>query len=94
MKATGIVRKMDHLGRLVIPVELRRTMKIGEYDPVEVFVDGDKIILRKYDTKGDMLQLLEHMEHDMELMEYLLTPETRFALLAKINEMKALVAEE
>ena len=34
------------------------------------------------------------MEHDMELMEYLLTPETRFALLAKINEMKALVAEE
>jgi transcriptional pleiotropic regulator of transition state genes len=48
MKATGIVRKMDHLGRVVIPMELRRTMEIGEKDSIEVFVDGDRIVLRKY----------------------------------------------
>lgn len=48
MKATGIVRKIDELGRVVIPMELRKTMSIGEKDPLEIFVDGDRIILKKY----------------------------------------------
>lgn len=48
MKATGIVRRIDDLGRVVIPKELRRTMGIADGDPLEIFVDGDKIILRKY----------------------------------------------
>ncbi|GIP38333.1 AbrB family transcriptional regulator [Paenibacillus sp. J31TS4] len=48
MKSTGIVRKVDELGRVVLPMELRRTLGIEEKDPIEVFVDGDKIILRKY----------------------------------------------
>lgn len=91
MKATGIVRKMDHLGRLVIPVELRRIMKIGEYDPIEIFTDGDKIILRKYDTQGDMIQLLESVERGIETMDPLMHPNTRLALLAKLNEMKGII---
>ena len=49
MKATGIVRKVDELGRIVLPMELRRTLNIGKEDPVEIFVDDDKIILRKYE---------------------------------------------
>ena len=48
MKSTGIVRKVDKLGRIVLPIELRRTLGIGEKDPVEIFVDNDTIILRKY----------------------------------------------
>ena len=48
MKATGIVRKVDELGRLVIPIELRRTLNIDIKDPIEIYVDGDKIILKKY----------------------------------------------
>lgn len=48
MKATGIVRKVDELGRIVIPMELRRTMNIAEADPIEVYVDGERIILKKY----------------------------------------------
>ncbi|WP_127506308.1 AbrB/MazE/SpoVT family DNA-binding domain-containing protein [Paenibacillus humicus] len=48
MKATGIVRKIDELGRVVIPMELRRTLEISEKDPLEIFVDGESIILRKY----------------------------------------------
>jgi len=48
MKSTGIVRKMDTLGRVVIPMELRRTMGIAPDDSIEVFTDDDKIILRKY----------------------------------------------
>ena len=49
MKATGIVRRVDELGRVVLPCELRRTMHIKERDPLEVFVDDDKIILKKYE---------------------------------------------
>lgn len=49
MKATGIVRKVDELGRIVLPMELRRTLNIDKDNPVEIFVDDDSIILRKYE---------------------------------------------
>jgi len=49
MKSTGVVRKVDELGRIVLPIELRRTLDIAEKDALEIFVDGDKIILRKYE---------------------------------------------
>lgn len=48
MKSTGIVRKVDELGRVVLPIELRRTLDIHEKDSLEIFVDNDKIILTKY----------------------------------------------
>ena len=51
MKATGIVRRIDDLGRIVIPKEIRRQLKIGESDPVEIFLSGDgEIILKPYRT--------------------------------------------
>ena len=49
MKSTGIVRKVDELGRIVLPIELRRTMDIAEKDAIEIYVDGASIILRKYE---------------------------------------------
>ncbi len=49
MKATGIVRKIDELGRIVIPKELRKTMNIDIKDPLEVFVDGELVVLKKYE---------------------------------------------
>ncbi len=49
MKSTGIVRKVDELGRVVIPIELRRTMDIAERDALEIFVEGSHIILKKYE---------------------------------------------
>ncbi|MGX8796074.1 AbrB/MazE/SpoVT family DNA-binding domain-containing protein [Fusibacter sp. JL298sf-3] len=48
MKATGIVRKVDELGRVVIPIELRRTLDMEIKDALEIFVDQDQIILKKY----------------------------------------------
>lgn len=48
MKATGIVRKVDELGRIVLPIELRRTMDISERDPLEIYVEGSSIILKKF----------------------------------------------
>ena len=48
IKSTGIVRKVDELGRIVLPIELRRTLDISKRDTVEIFVDGSSIILKKY----------------------------------------------
>lgn len=48
MKATGIVRKIDQLGRIVLPMELRKTLDISEKDPLEIYVDGEDIVLKKY----------------------------------------------
>ena len=49
MKATGIVRKVDELGRIVLPIELRRNLDIAEKDALEIYVDGSSVILRKYE---------------------------------------------
>lgn len=49
MKSTGIVRKLDELGRITLPIELRRTLGVGERDSLEIFVEEDKIILTKYE---------------------------------------------
>lgn len=49
MKSTGIVRKVDELGRIVLPIELRRTLDIAEKDSLEIYVDGNLIVLKKYE---------------------------------------------
>lgn len=49
MKATGIVRKVDELGRIVLPIELRRTLNIAEKDSLEIYVEDDSIVLKKYE---------------------------------------------
>jgi transcriptional pleiotropic regulator of transition state genes len=49
MKATGIVRKVDVLGRIVLPIELRKNLDIEREDPIEIYVDGEYILLRKYE---------------------------------------------
>jgi len=49
MKSTGIVRKVDDLGRIVLPKELRKILDIDERDPLEIFVDGGYIMLQKYE---------------------------------------------
>lgn len=49
MKKTGIVRKLDELGRITLPIELRRTLDIGERDSLEIYVEDDHIILAKYE---------------------------------------------
>ena len=49
MKSTGIVRRVDELGRIVLPIELRRTLEIAERDSLEIYVEGSTIILKKYE---------------------------------------------
>ncbi len=49
MKSTGIIRKVDELGRVVIPIEIRHQFKIEEKDPIEIYVDGSSIVLKKFE---------------------------------------------
>jgi len=63
MKSTGIVRRIDEMGRIVLPSELRRTLNLGEREPMEIFVEGSSIVLRRYsptclfcDGSKDVLQ--------------------------------------
>ncbi|GAA0719049.1 AbrB/MazE/SpoVT family DNA-binding domain-containing protein [Clostridium malenominatum] len=64
MKSTGIVRKVDELGRIVIPIELRRTLDIEIKDSLEIFVDGEQIILKKYNPScifcGDAKDIIHY----------------------------------
>ena len=64
MKSTGVVRKVDELGRVVLPIELRRNLDINEKDALEIFVDEDKIILKKYEPadifNGSMEDLVDY----------------------------------
>ena len=48
MKSTGVVRRVDELGRIVLPIEIRRSLDISVKDPVEIFIDNERIILQKY----------------------------------------------
>ena len=57
MKSTGIVRRIDDLGRIVIPKEIRRTMRIREGDPLELFLDGNNIVFHKYEVSEEDLAL-------------------------------------
>lgn len=68
MKSTGIVRKMDELGRVVIPVELRRTLEIAERDPLEIFVEDERIILQKYEPSRQCMITGEISSDNMDLL--------------------------
>ena len=61
MKATGVVRRIDNLGRVVIPKEIRKTLKISEGDSLEIFVEENGIILRKYAILDNLLEIAKHL---------------------------------
>jgi len=61
MKSTGIVRKVDELGRIVLPSELRKTMGIDVRDSLEIFIDNDKIILKKYQPACVFLDTMDDL---------------------------------
>lgn len=62
MKATGMVRRIDNMGRVVIPKEIRRTMKIAEGTPLELFTNGEYLVLGKYRATEDLMDQLKSFE--------------------------------
>ena len=81
MKATGIIRRIDDLGRVVIPKEIRRSMNIGEGDPFEIYVDHDNnaVIFQKYESvphTNDIDKLKKSILEDEETMSHFTGEET------------------
>ncbi|MCK1989441.1 AbrB/MazE/SpoVT family DNA-binding domain-containing protein [Lysinibacillus fusiformis] len=85
MKSTGMVRKVDELGRVVIPKELRRTLGIDNQDPLEIFIDGDKVILKKYKPNMACAVTGEVSDDNLVLLGG--------KLVLSLNEAKKLVTE-
>jgi AbrB family transcriptional regulator, stage V sporulation protein T len=84
MKATGIVRRIDDLGRVVIPKEIRRTLRIREGDPLEIFVDRDgEVILKKYSPIGELGDFAkEYAESLYESMNHIVMISDRDTIIA------------
>ena len=84
MKATGIVRRIDDLGRVVIPKEIRRTMRIREGDPLEIYTDRDgEVIFKKYSPVGELLE---------EAQEYCDTLHKSCAITVAVMDRDAVIA--
>ena len=71
MKSTGIVRKVDELGRIVLPIELRRTLDIAVRDEIEIYLDDDKVILKKYEPSLEELLMMpmRHIQNVKDCLE-------------------------
>ena len=88
MKSTGIVRKVDELGRVVIPKELRRVLDINEKDPMEIYVEDDKIILKKYKPNMACFVTGEVSENNLVLLDgrLVLSPDSARYLLEQLKK--------
>lgn len=88
MKSTGIVRKVDELGRVVIPIELRRTLGIEQKDSLEIYVDDDKIILKKHLPNMTCSMTGEVSNDNFSLLDgkLILSPQGADLLMKEIKE--------
>lgn len=92
MRATGIVRRIDDLGRIVIPREIRRSLGIREGDALEIFVDGkDTLCLRKYTV--DLRDEVEYLKGQIEIASKLSYGDQAKAMTL-LNEVKKLIKDE
>ncbi|WP_379971436.1 AbrB/MazE/SpoVT family DNA-binding domain-containing protein [Ectobacillus sp. sgz5001026] len=95
MKSTGIVRKVDELGRVVIPIELRRTLGIAEKDALEIYVDDEKIILKKYKPNMTCQVTGEVSDENLSLAggKIILSPEGAQIILQELQSYIAAAAK-
>ena len=84
MKATGIIRRVDDLGRIVIPKEVRRSLRISEGEPMEVFIDEGGVVFKKYKSR-----LQDEARHLRELIDDYFEGEDRDDLLKALDEVVA-----
>ena len=91
MKSTGIIRRIDDLGRIIIPKEIRRTLNIKEGDPMELYVEDETVCFQKYNTadsyKGKIESLIANINDDIDF-------ENSKEIQSKLKEALALLAEK
>ncbi|MEA5058369.1 MAG: AbrB/MazE/SpoVT family DNA-binding domain-containing protein [Anaerotignum propionicum] len=88
MKATGITRKVDELGRIVLPIELRRNLGIRIGDTLEIFTDNDTIILKRYDAVDDLLDIVNRLKNRVVFED---CGKMKPVLLKKIEEIEKIM---
>lgn len=91
MKATGITRKVDDLGRVVLPIELRRNLGIGIGDTLEIFTDKEMIVLRRYNAVDDLLTMAVRLKDRVVVED---CGEMKPVLLDKLSEVEKLLMSE
>lgn len=87
MKATGIVRRIDDLGRVIIPKEIRRTLHIKEGDPLEIFTGEGGVIFKKYDSSENVSDAVTQLKNFIENDDCT----CKTALLEKVQEMEQIL---
>ena len=92
-KATGMVRMVDALRRLTLPVEVCRPLGIGPGDPMEIYTDGDMICIKKHKPSEDIHYMLNDLKDGIEMNRHMLPPDKTEQLLSKLGEMKSIIAE-
>lgn len=91
MRATGIVRRIDELGRIVIPKEIRKKFGINEGDPLEIFVNKDEIILRKYDVSIGLKNAVKRLENEFFVAKNDMEKETADKIYEYINALREIL---
>lgn len=89
MKTTGIVRRTDNLGRIVVPKEWRNMLNIGCGDPVEMLVEGDSVIIRKYQNAGAIKQHMHEPENAVNQSH--IKFDTKSAIMAHLRNLNELL---
>ena len=90
MKSTGIVRRIDDLGRVVIPKEIRRTLLLKEGDPMEIFVEDGGVYLKKYVPDYDIIDMVDDIETKLEFTLNEIGHKNGRDILEKLKEIKVL----
>lgn len=93
MKATGIVRKLDKLGRVVVPIELCRKLNICKGDAVEFYTDDYGLYIRKFDRAEDMEQVLDNLERVIREKDYWLDDDQLNGMLAHVRQMRQIMED-
>lgn len=88
MQKAGIVRKVDSLGRIVIPSELRKSLSINQYDTLEIYTDMDLIILKKYVTETMLERSVKQLKYDVMNLSKELGKEKVAAINKILNELR------
>ena len=91
MNTTGIIRRVDDLGRVVIPKEVRRKVGISEGTPMEIFVSAEGIMLKKYHTENELLNMTENLKEALEDMCVDVGPEKTGNIRSHIREIQILL---
>lgn len=94
MRATGIIRRIDDLGRVVIPKEIRKRIGIEEGDPLEIFVNDEEIILRKYEISVGLKELVRRLYNEYTDIKCDMDAVIAEEILKHINALQEILRNE